>query len=252
MLFSILTLLLSCLYFTIPVLTAAVQHHTPSKRTSTVKFELDLTWGPVAPDGYQRNGILMNGQFPGPVLELNAGDDVEFLVHNHLPFNEAIHFHGIEQYKTPWSDGVPGLSQRSIKPGESFLYKWTATQYGTYWYHSHDRFHISDGLYGPILIHPTSEEPTPFGSISNSSSDIQLMQKAEYNPTLVLISDWSHFTSQEFLKIQKDANIDDFCIDSVLINGKGSEICLPQSEINELTNPLLVPILNGTTLTPKG
>lgn len=37
------------------------------------------------------------------------------------------------QYNTPWSDGVPGLSQKPILPGESFTYKWTATQYGTYW-----------------------------------------------------------------------------------------------------------------------
>ena len=243
MLLSIVALLVSGT----SVLAAALQH-----RTSTVQFELDLTYGPVAPDGYQRNGILMNGQFPGPVLELNQGDDVEFLVHNHLPFHEAIHFHGIAQYKSPWSDGVPGLSQRPIMPGESFLYKWTATQYGTYWYHSHDRFHISDGLYGPILIHPTSDEPTPFGSISNNSSDIQLMQRAEYNPKLVLISDWNHFTSQEFLKIEKEANIDDFCMDAILVNGKGSEICLPQSEVDALTSPSLAPILNGTTLTSKG
>lgn len=252
MLFSIVALLFSYPYLAASISNTTVQHIKLTKRASTIRFELDLTWGPVAPDGHQRNGILMNGQFPGPVLELNEGDNVEFLVHNHLPFDEAIHFHGIEQYKTPWSDGVPGLSQHPIKPGESFLYKWTATQYGTYWYHSHDKFHISDGLYGAILIHPNSDEPTPFGYISNSSSDIQLMRQAEYNPKLVMISDWSHFTSQEFLKIEEEANIDAFCLDSVLVNGKGSEICLPQGEINALTSPLLAPILNGTTLTPKG
>ena len=252
MFFLLAALLVSFPYFSSPVLATPVQLRTPSKRTSTIRFELDLTWESVSPDGYQRNGILMNGQFPGPVLELHEGDNVEFLVHNHLPFNESIHFHGIEQYKTPWSDGVPGLSQNPIHPGESFLYKWTATQYGTYWYHSHDSFHISDGLYGPILIHPSSDEPTPFGSISNDAYDIRLMQQAECNPTPVILSDWTHFTSDEFLNIEKQANIDNFCIDSVLVNGIGSEICLPQSEINALTNPILAPLLNGTTLTPKG
>jgi len=110
----------------------------------------------------------MNGQFPWPVLEMNESDNVEFLVQNHFPFKEAIHFHGIEQYKIPWSDGVPGVSQRPIKPGESFLYKWTATQYETYWYHSHDRFHKSDGLCDPILTNPHPFIQSPTAQVTSS------------------------------------------------------------------------------------
>lgn len=49
-------------------------------------------------------------------------------------------------------DGVPGLTQTGIPPGESFVYKWTATQYGTYWYHGHYRGQLEDGLYGAINI----------------------------------------------------------------------------------------------------
>ncbi|KAF2101318.1 laccase TilA [Rhizodiscina lignyota] len=222
-----------------------------SSKPRTVYFELDLTWGPISPDGHTRNGILMNGQFPGPLLELCDGDSVEFLVHNNLPFEETIHFHGIEQKGSPWSDGVPGLSQRGIKSGESFLYKWTAVdQYGTYWYHSHDRNHILDGLYGPILIHPKPDEPTPLRTISKDAKQVFRMQEAEYNPKLVLISDWSHFTSDQFFGIETSVGIDNFCVDSVLINGKGSEYCLPQSEINALTNPLFTSM--NVTLTAKG
>jgi FtsP/CotA-like multicopper oxidase with cupredoxin domain len=102
--------------------------------SNKVRFEVDLTWGPLAPDGFSRNTILTNGQFPGPPLEVDEGDDVEFFVNNNLPFAVTIHFHGIEQLNTPWSDGVPGLSQRPIQPGESFVYRWNANQYGTYWY----------------------------------------------------------------------------------------------------------------------
>ncbi|MAD81501.1 MAG: hypothetical protein CL912_00925 [Deltaproteobacteria bacterium] len=50
------------------------------------------------------------------------------------------------------TDGVPGLTQTGIPPGETFVYKWTATQYGTYWYHGHYRGQLEDGLYGPIEI----------------------------------------------------------------------------------------------------
>ena len=58
-------------------------------------FELILTWGKGAPDGFERDMILINDQFPGPTLEMNQGDDVEILVHNQLPFNTTIHYHGI-------------------------------------------------------------------------------------------------------------------------------------------------------------
>lgn len=53
---------------------------------------------------------------------------------------------------TDETDGVPGLSQKSIEPGCTFNYKWTATQYGTYWYHAHSKGQLEDGLLGPINI----------------------------------------------------------------------------------------------------
>jgi hypothetical protein len=62
--------------------------------TIPVKFNLELTEGEVSPDGYQRKGILMNGQFPGPKLELCQGDEVEFQVWNQLPYPVTVHFHG--------------------------------------------------------------------------------------------------------------------------------------------------------------
>ena len=49
-------------------------------------------------------------------------------------------------------DGVPGVSQKAIQPGDTFTYKWTATQYGTYWYHGHVKGQLEDGLFGPIQI----------------------------------------------------------------------------------------------------
>lgn len=56
------------------------------------------------------------------------------------------------QLNTPWSDGVPGLTQKPILPGGTFTYRWTATEYGTYWYHAHARSLMADGLYGAIWI----------------------------------------------------------------------------------------------------
>lgn len=58
-------------------------------------FDLNLTWEPHAPDGFERDMILINGQFPGPLLEVDEGDDVEVKVHNKMPFNTTVHFHGM-------------------------------------------------------------------------------------------------------------------------------------------------------------
>ena len=59
------------------------------------KFELTLTWEKHAPDGVERDMILINGQFPGPLMELNQGDHVEVLVHNKMPYNTTVHYHGM-------------------------------------------------------------------------------------------------------------------------------------------------------------
>ena len=245
--------------FLLAPISFAVQRNAVQARDSNyngdgnpVCFELSLTWAPVQPNGHARDSILMNGQFSGPTLELNQGDNVEFLVHNYLPFPVTIHFHGIAQIGTPWSDGVPGVSQRPIKPGQSFLYRWTAVDYGTYFYHAHERGHILDGLYGPIIVKPSGQEPTAFGMISNNTADIAAMLKAEADANPMVVSEWVSFTSDEIVEFEKETGIDFICVDSILINGKGQENCLPQSEINSLTNPALAPILNGTQLTPKG
>lgn len=65
------------------------------------KFELTLTWEKNAPDGFERDMILVNGQFPGPLLEMNQGDDIEVLVHNKMPHNTTVHFHGMYQVLHP-------------------------------------------------------------------------------------------------------------------------------------------------------
>ena len=57
-------------------------------------------------------------------------------------------------------DGVPGLSFSGIHPGETYRYRFTVKQHGTYWYHSHSGFQEQQGVYGPLVIEP--REPEPF------------------------------------------------------------------------------------------
>ena len=70
-----------------------------SYASKTVYFSLTLTWEPAAPDGFTRNIIKMNGQFPGPELVVDQGDDVEFLVWNNMPNETSVHFHGMDPSK---------------------------------------------------------------------------------------------------------------------------------------------------------
>ncbi|KAF4176663.1 hypothetical protein CNMCM8694_005653 [Aspergillus lentulus] len=101
---------------------------------------------------------LINGTFPGPWIQACWGDSVHVTVTNNLTYNgTAIHMHGLRMLNNSLMDGVPGVTQCPIPPGESFTYKFRATQYGTTWYHSHYSLQYSDGMYGPLTIHgPTS------------------------------------------------------------------------------------------------
>lgn len=60
----------------------------------TVRFDLNLTWEDYDGAGFTRKAILSNGQLPAPTLRLRQGDNVEFVVHNQMPFSTTIHFHG--------------------------------------------------------------------------------------------------------------------------------------------------------------
>lgn len=103
-------------------------------------YDFTISRGSIAPDGYQKDVLLINDQFPGPVIEANWGDVIQVTVHNQITGPEegtALHWHGFLQKETPWFDGVPSVGQCPIAPGSSFTYQFRASLYGTTWYHSH-------------------------------------------------------------------------------------------------------------------
>ncbi|KIW14452.1 hypothetical protein PV08_07236 [Exophiala spinifera] len=221
---------------------------------STCKpFLIELTWGPTnASNVFSREAILTNGSFPGPPLRLNVGECVDFTVVNNMPNVTGVHFHGIRQLGTPWADGVPGVSQYSIRPGSSYNYQWTAEESGIYFYHSHYKGQMMDGLYGAIIISPAENATRPFSLISNDSADIEKMKAAEAKVEAILTSDWNRFTFNEFFEIEKSANIDYSCTDSFVLNGMGSVYCLPISTLSLDEAPQAAVVLNGSSLTAKG
>lgn len=116
-------------------------------------YNFTIERGVIAPDGYQKSVILINGQFPGPQIEANWGDMVEVEVHNQITGPEegtSLHWHGLLQKSSPWMDGVPGVQQCPIAPGTSFKYTFQADLYGSTWYHSHYSAQYA-GMYEKIL-----------------------------------------------------------------------------------------------------
>ena len=75
-----------------------------------------------------------NGQVHGPTIEAVEGDRVRVYVTNKLKAATTVHWHGV--YLPNGMDGVGGLNQPDIQPGETFVYEWTFRQHGTYMYHS--------------------------------------------------------------------------------------------------------------------
>lgn len=208
-----------------------------------IRFEIHVTAGVVNAIGAgPREAILVNGSFTGPTLRLTVGDQVEFLVRNYLQEDTSIHFHGIGQRGTPWSDGVPGLTQNQIRPGASFLYRWRADESGVYFYHGHSRGQLMDGLYGAIIIHDHSAAQ-PFHLISDRADDQEAMRSAEQAMQPLLVADWSQYKFNDFYDIEVAANFDLACTDAILVNGVGSQYCLEPESLDDMTDPVILKIL---------
>lgn len=95
-----------------------------------------------------------NGQMPGPEIRVREGDLVRIELINELPVPTTIHWHGL--FVPNAMDGVAGLNQAPVAPGESFTYEFVAKPAGTRWYHSHTdpATQIPMGLYGAFIVEP--------------------------------------------------------------------------------------------------
>ncbi len=93
-----------------------------------------------------------NGSAPGPTIQANEGDRVRIIFDNHLPEPTGIHWHGLE---LPIEmDGVPGVGQKPVMPGERFIYEFPLHQHGTFFYHPHMAMQEMVGMLGGFIIHP--------------------------------------------------------------------------------------------------
>lgn len=102
-----------------------------------------------------------NGTTPGPTIEAVEGDRVRLFVTNRLREPTTVHWHGIDLPNG--MDGIAGLNQPSIKPGETYVYEYTLRQHGTHMYHPHadEMTQMAFGMMGLFIIHPRDGEEVP-------------------------------------------------------------------------------------------
>ncbi|KAL8262329.1 hypothetical protein R6Q59_026378 [Mikania micrantha] len=106
--------------------------------------------------------VTVNGHSPGPTLYAREGDTVLVRVVNKVKYNVSIHWHGIRQLRTGWSDGPAYITQCPIQPGQNYVYNFTITgQRGTLFWHAHILW-LRATVHGAIVILPKRGVPYPF------------------------------------------------------------------------------------------
>ena len=102
--------------------------------------------------------LAYNQQIPGPVLKVEKDAEITLKFTNNLDVETTLHSHGLRLDNK--FDGVPDVTQKPIKIGDSFTYKLKFPDEGIYWYHPHIREDYTQelGLYGNFLVTPTDQE----------------------------------------------------------------------------------------------
>lgn len=99
--------------------------------------------------GVTQKRMTYNGGVPGPVLRGQVGDHFEITLVNDGTMSHSIDFHA----------GVlaPDKPMRSISPGQSLQYNFTATRSGIWLYHCSTApmsVHLAAGMHGAVIIDP--------------------------------------------------------------------------------------------------
>nr|AHZ58327.1 laccase [Auricularia auricula-judae] len=147
-------------------------YYTSGPRTGKKRvYYWELRNTTLSPDGTPRLALAINGTMPGPTLIADWGDTIEVHLKNSLKDNgTSFHWHGIRQFENSKNDGVNGVTECPLAPGDTKVYTFIAEQYGTSWYHSHYSAQYGDGVWGAIVINgpATAEYDIDLGTVTLS------------------------------------------------------------------------------------
>ncbi len=124
--------------------------------------------------GHTIEAWTFNGQVPGPPLVVHEGDLVEVkLINRDIEQGVTVHWHGVDVPNA--EDGVAGVTQNAVMPGESHTYRFVVQETGSHWYHSHQlsSIQVFKGLFGAFIILPEQEKMSQPGR-SDEASDITI------------------------------------------------------------------------------
>ncbi|KAL9674857.1 hypothetical protein QQ045_003056 [Rhodiola kirilowii] len=174
------------------------------------------------------NAITVNGQFPGPTLEVNNGDTLVIKVTNKARYNVTIHWHGVRQIRTGWADGPEFVTQCPIRPGASYTYKFTIQgQEGTLWWHAHSSW-LRATVYGAIIIHPKQGSTYPFAKPTRE--------------TPILLGEWWDTNPIDVVREATRTGAAPNVSDAYTINGQPGDLYKCSSK-----DTVIVPIDSGET-----
>ena len=144
-----------------PTGTSVTSLRTPADAPGAVRsFDLTAAQQTVTLDSGRTVSAWTYGSLPGPELRVTQGELVDVTLHNRdIEAGATIHWHGVDV--PAGEDGVAGVTQDAVLPGESFRYRFAATDPGTYWYHTHQVSSdgVRRGLFGTLVVLPPNGVP---------------------------------------------------------------------------------------------
>ncbi|KAL9225232.1 hypothetical protein vseg_001181 [Gypsophila vaccaria] len=172
----------------------------------SVYFKFVYTYKTLSPLGVPQKVIVVNGEFPGPAIEVTTNNNVVVDVKNKLDEDLLVNWNGIHMQDNPWQDGVRGTNC-AIRPNWNFTYNFQAKdQIGSFFYHPSINFQRASGGFGPIILDNRTVIPLPF---PKPDGDVVFM-----------IGDW-YTRDHKALRTDLDTGVHLGVPDGVLINGKG-------------------------------
>ncbi|KAG9442604.1 hypothetical protein H6P81_018458 [Aristolochia fimbriata] len=125
-------------------------------------YDWTVSFAQRKPLGVEKPVIVINDEFPGPLLSATTNDVVTVNVHNNLTEPLLLTWNGIQQRRNPWQDGVQGTNC-PIPPGANWTYEFQVKdQIGSFFYYPSFLFHKASGGYGPVRVYNRVAVPTPF------------------------------------------------------------------------------------------